>query len=153
MRSRTRPAACSPFRSRDGGAVAPGDYGALAETSFSFSTFAEVDLDTNPDDTVTDLRWQASREFTIRTTNELDVEPTEAFTVELSVDSTSANHDKLVPAGSPATVTIRSSDFPEVSVRAPSGTFVEASNVRLHRQSPPGHADGPDRPPGRDRGW
>ncbi len=116
-------------RSRDGGAVAPGDYGALAETSFSFSTFAEVDLDTNPDDTVTDLRWQASREFTIRTTNELDVEQAEAFTVELSVDSTSANHDKLVPAGSPATVTIRSSDFPEVSVRAPSGTFVEASNV------------------------
>ena len=116
-------------RSRDGTATTPADYRALAETDVSFaaSAFTRVDLDPEPNDE--DFRWQASREFTIQTAQELVVEEAETFDIVMEADSTSDNIDKLTLAGTPATVTIRTSDYPEVSVSAPASIIREGRPV------------------------
>ena len=99
-----------------GGAVSPGDYNAVDGQSDNWkdSDFTRVDIDDDPDEE--DFRWRTAYEVKIRTVDDTNPETAETFDVLATVDSASDHADKLSVSGSPATATIRTSDFAEVRI-------------------------------------
>ena len=110
------------------GAVSPGDFTAVSQRfNLAVNRFQREDVDDDPVEE--DFRWRAVWELPISTVNDTAPEPAETFDVLLSTDDTSAHADKLTVSGSPATATIRTSDFPEVRISSQSSAETEGATI------------------------
>ena len=109
---------------QDGTATSADDFTALDATAPTFGAFKREDIDLGGGQ---DFRYVATGRVTISTTQDTAPENSEDFQVVMAKDTTSPNQDKLTLEGSPATVTIAASDFPNVGIDAPSGDFTEGA--------------------------
>ena len=126
-----------------GGAVSPADFTAVTARRFNLpmNRFTQVDVDDDP--VAEDPRWRAAYELTINTVNDANPEVAETFDVLLRTDSTSEHADKLSVSGSPATATIRTSDFAEVGISSTKSDSTEGASISytVTRSGPVATAD------------